>query len=181
MGLPPIGVNQASIVTPFRQTCDTRSGTLFVVSRNEPVGASDLRCGPQRCDKHQGSDRSRNEGAHMAANDRTDTSALRRLHILSGTVPVSRDDRNAPANEPLTLEGVRDRLLVLRRNLHGHCFALSVMRGALAGDDTIREVADVLDQYVLSEDFMGDLETLIAELPRRDPPAMNSPHAHVSW
>jgi hypothetical protein len=41
MGLPPIGVNQASIVTPFRQTCDTRSGTLFVVSRNEPVGASE--------------------------------------------------------------------------------------------------------------------------------------------
>ena len=92
------------------------------------------------------SDRSRNEGAHMAANDRTDTPALRRLHILSGTVPVSRDDRNAPANEPLTLEGVRDRLLVLHRNLHGHCFALSVMRGTLAGDDTIREVADVLDQ-----------------------------------
>lgn len=104
------------------------------------------------------------EGAQKAVNDRIDTSVLRRLAVPPAVVPVPRDDRNDLHNAPLTLEGVRDRLLVLHQHLHHHCLALGVLRGALAGDDTIREVADVLDQYVLSEDIIVYLETVIAEL-----------------
>jgi hypothetical protein len=109
----------------------------------------------------------------MDTDSSADAPALPRLHIAPGVFLVSHDINSARVNDPLTLERMRERLLVLHRRLNNQCSALSALRAALAGDHTIpREVAFVLDQYVHSEDITHDLEALIAEL--TGPPAFGS-------
>jgi len=121
------------------------------------------------CDKHRcGFDHSRTEGAHVAADKITDTSSSLRLHFIPGPVPVLRETGDPITRDPLTLEKVRRRLLALQSHLKNQRNALTALRGALSAEDSVaRDVASVLDQYVLYEDITEDLESLIAEIEHR--------------
>jgi len=106
----------------------------------------------------------------MVTDNSTEASGLPRLHIVPEVFLVSDDLNSAHADDPLTLEGVRGRLLVLHSRLSNQCAALNALRGALAGDHTVPpEVAFILDQFVLAQDVTEDLGTLIVEL--TGPPA----------